>query len=489
LILVVVNLIGLNLFWRADLTDDDVYSLSEASIQTVENLDDPVTVTAFFTSDLPAPYSSNRRFLKDKLDDYRAYGGANFQYRFVDPRDDDALRDEATQYQIPPVQIQVVESDNVQLKNAYMGVAIEYGGERESIPVVQDLSSLEYDITSAIRRLTRDTTPRVGFLTGHGEPNPQQAMQTLQQRLSRNYTASTVSAADLAEDPPEALLVVAPTDTVPNADLRAIDAYIQSGGKIGFLFNRVQADLQSGQASLLYTGLDSLLAAYGTGLSENLVLDQQSSVVTVQRRQGFFNVSQQIPYPFFPVASNFDRNNMMVNRLREVVFYFVSTVDTSLVQADGVQTDYLIKSSSHSSLQQGFFFIQPTMEQPQYSDGPYVLAAAYRGSFPSAFNPGQSSEPTRMVVVGDGDFINESIVGAIPGNMEFAQNIVDWLVQDEALLSIRAKKVAARSLEEISDGAKPWVKWGNMLAPVLIVMVFGLLRWRSKKSRQIIISR
>ncbi len=91
LILVVINLIGLNLFIRADLTDDGVYSLSDASIDLVGGLDDPVTVTAFFTADLPAPYSGNRRFLKDKLDDYGAYGGANFQYRFVDPGDDEEV--------------------------------------------------------------------------------------------------------------------------------------------------------------------------------------------------------------------------------------------------------------------------------------------------------------------------------------------------------------------------------------------------------------
>ena len=66
-ILVVVNLIGLTLFGRLDLTDDGVYSLSDASISLVQDLEDPVTFRAFFTDRLPAPYSSNRRFLKDKL--------------------------------------------------------------------------------------------------------------------------------------------------------------------------------------------------------------------------------------------------------------------------------------------------------------------------------------------------------------------------------------------------------------------------------------
>ncbi|TDI69254.1 MAG: ABC transporter [Bacteroidetes bacterium] len=489
LIIVVVNLIGLNLFTRVDLTDDGVYSLSEASIDLVSNLDDPVTVTAFFTSDLPAPYSSNSRFLKDKLDDYGAYGGGNFQYRFIDPKDDEELRNEAMSYQIPPVQIQVIESDNVLLKNAFMGVVIEYGGERESIPVVQDLSSLEYDLTSAMRRLTRETTPRVGFLSGHGESVPEENMQNFNQRLGRNYTVETISATELASNPPTALMIVAPTDTIPTSDLRNIDSYIQNGGRVGFLLNRIKADLQNGQAFTLHTGLDSFLVSYGMGLSENLVMDRQSSMVTMQRRQGFFNVQQQIPYPFFPVTNRFSKENMMVSRLRDVVFYFVSTIDTSLVLPEGVVGENLVYSSSRSSLQQGFFFIQPMLEQAQLSGGPFVLASAFRGEFPSAFESGKRSLSTRMVLVGDGDFINESLVGAIPGNIEFGLNIVDWLVQDEALLSIRAKKIAPRALREVSAGLKPWIKYGNMLAPVAFVMLFGLIRWRGKKNRQIIISR
>lgn len=489
LIIVVVNLIGLNLFTRVDLTDDGVYSLSEASIDLVSNLDDPVTVTAFFTSDLPAPYSSNSRFLKDKLDDYGAYGGGNFQYRFIDPKDDEELRNEAMSYQIPPVQIQVIESDNVLLKNAFMGVVIEYGGERESIPVVQDLSSLEYDLTSAMRRLTRETTPRVGFLSGHGESVPEENMQNFNQRLGRNYTVETISATELASNPPTALMIVAPADTIPTSDLRNIDSYIQNGGRVGFLLNRIKADLQNGQAFTLHTGLDSFLVSYGMGLSENLVMDRQSSMVTMQRRQGFFNVQQQIPYPFFPVTNRFSKENMMVSRLRDVVFYFVSTIDTSLVLPEGVVGENLVYSSSRSSLQQGFFFIQPMVEQAQLSGGPFVLASAFRGEFPSAFEPGKRSLSTRMVLVGDGDFINESLVGAIPGNIEFGLNIVDWLVQDEALLSIRAKKIAPRALREVSAGLKPWIKYGNMLAPVAFVMLFGLIRWRGKKNRQIIISR
>lgn len=491
LILVVVNIIGLTLFGRLDLTDDKVYSLSEASIHLIENLEDPVTLKAFFTEDLPAPYINYRRFLRDKLADYRAYGGSNIQYEFVDPAEDEDLQQEANRFRIPPVQIQVIESDNVQLKNAYMGLSIQYAGKREVIPVIQDLSTLEYDITSAIRRLSIEELPVVGFLAGHGEPPAQQAMGTLYNQLSRNYTPKSITVNDslpmLSEDP-DALLIIAPTDSFPPHHLQAIDSYLVQGGKIGVLINRVDANLQTGQATVLDTGLETLLARYGASVSPNLVMDKQSSAITVTRQQGFFNVAQQIEYPFLPVATNFNMESMMVNRLSNLVFYFASTIDTSAVLPETISRDPLIYTTSRSQVQEGFFMLQPEFaQQSAMTDGPFLVGAAYTGEFPSYYGDPNTSPEGRLVVVGDGDFVNETIVGAVPGNIEFGLNLVDWMIQDEALLSIRSKKIEPRTLGETPESIRPWIKNINLIGPILFIMLFGLFRWRQRKARQIVI--
>lgn len=489
LIVVVVNLAGLNLFMRVDLTDDGVYSLSNASISLVENLEDPVTVVVFFTSDLPAPYSSNRRFLKDKLDDYRAYGGARFEYRFEDPGDSEVLRQRAAENQIPPVQIQVIESDNIQLKNAYMGLIIQYGGKTERIPVLQDLTTLEYDITSAIRRLTRLSIPKVGFLTGHGEPDPEQNMLILYESLGTNYTVEKTSVTDGEIGNIDALLVIAPTDSLPEDSRRALDRYIMNGGRVAFLLNRVSADLQTGQALAHSVGLEDQLSKYGMGLKTDLIMDSQSSALTVQRRQGIFNLQQQIPYPFFPVSTSFSRDNMMVNRLSSLMFYFASSIDTSIVVPDGVVRTILARSTTRSQTQEGFFFVQPTLQRAEFSSGPIPMIAAYEGEFPSAFESNRIGMRSRVVLVGDGDLLNESVVGTIPGNIKFGLNLVDWLVQDEDLLGIRSKSIAARPLDETSARLRSWIKYGNMLGPVLLVILFGLFRWRSQKRRTVVLVR
>ena len=493
-ILVLINLIGLEFFGRLDLTDDRVYSLSDASKDAVRDLEDPITITAYFSSDLPAQLAQNRRLLEDKLDDYRAYGGANVQYEFVDPTDDDEVQQEAARKGIPAVQVQVVEQSSVQVKEAYMGVVLEYESRQESIPVLQELDRLEYDLTSAIRRLTRESRPSVGFWSGHGEADLTQNLPTLQRGLEANYEVRTSSTSDLVGGTtrPDVLMVVSPADTIPDGDLQVLDQYIMDGGRVGFLVNRVAADLQVGQAEERNIGLEPLLASYGIVITPNLIMDEQNAFVTVQRQQGFFNIAQQIEYPLFPVASNFDSNNPMVNRLDRaggVMFYYVSSIDTSAVMPAGVTMEPLIYSSSQSGLQQGFFMLQPTQTTATLGGGPYLLGAAFTGSFPSAYEPGRLSAPTRLVAIGDGDFIDEAIVPAQSGsaNTQLALNMVDWLIADEALLRIRTKSIAPRQLKEVADGTKPIVKYANMIGPLLLVMLYGLFRWRQRKGRQIVV--
>ena len=103
------------------------------------------------------------------------------------------------------------------------------------------------------------------------------------------------------------------------------------------------------------------------------------------------------------------------------------------------------------------------------------------------YTPGTASPPTRLVVVGDGDFVNESIVPPNGGSTQFGLNLVDWLAQDEALLSIRSKSIEPRTLRDTSEGMRPVIKYANMLGPLLIVVLFGLVRWHRRRTRQIVV--
>src|SRR5438128_8909755 len=77
-ILIIVNIISVNLFFRIDLTGNKIYTLSPASKDIIGSLEDKMVVKAYFTDNLPAPYNNTRRYLKEILDDYRNYSKGNF---------------------------------------------------------------------------------------------------------------------------------------------------------------------------------------------------------------------------------------------------------------------------------------------------------------------------------------------------------------------------------------------------------------------------
>ncbi|MFZ7124590.1 MAG: Gldg family protein [Desulfobacterales bacterium] len=161
LVIVLINVAGITFFFRADLTENGVYSISEASRRVVSTLSEPLTLNVFFTRNLPAPYNGTERYLRDLLEEYAIHANDYFNYRFYDvsPEEGDIgigtseNRRLAENYGINPVQVQAIEGDEVKFQRAYMGMVMIHGDQVERIPTITSTDGLEYQITTAIQKL------------------------------------------------------------------------------------------------------------------------------------------------------------------------------------------------------------------------------------------------------------------------------------------------------------------------------------------------
>lgn len=160
-VIALINIAGITLFFRIDLTAGKIYSLSDVSKEVVSTLSEPLTVDVFFTRNLPAPHNQTERYLRDLLEEYDLHANRYFNYRFhdVSPEGEagsiEAVQNQklADNYGIHPVQIQVVEQDEVKFKRAYMGLVLIHGDMIERIPTILSTDGLEYQITTAIQKL------------------------------------------------------------------------------------------------------------------------------------------------------------------------------------------------------------------------------------------------------------------------------------------------------------------------------------------------
>ncbi len=502
-ILVLLNIVSIRLFGRLDVTANHVFTLSEASKQLVRSLDDRVTVKAYFTEDLPAPYNNNRRMLLDELNEYRAYSGGNLQYEFIDPAGDKGEQ-EAQQQGIAPVQVQVLKNDKFEVKRGYMGLVLLYEDRKEVIPVIQNTSTLEYDLSSTIKRLTTREQKKIGFLAGQGEPALNE-LQRIRQMLDKQYQVTTVDVS-LGKAVPQdiaALIVLAPANRFSEPDKFQIDQYLMHGGRIAFLINKVAANLENRFGRQLDLNLDDLLLDYGVRINTDLVRDVQCANISIMQQQFGFQMQSQVPFPLLPLVSNVNRDNIMVKDLEGIVLFFASSVDTADLARKDLHGEVLFTSSKEAGRQTAPFIYDPLQRytREEFSEKFIPLGVVVQGSFTSAFankpapvdtaagaiqptgQPLAKSADTRIVVIGDGDFIRDQYLGN-RDNLTFFANMVDYLVDDAGLITIRSKDVASPPLEQVSDGTKRMVKYANLALPPLLVLGYGLFRWRMRKARK-----
>jgi len=270
------------------------------------------------------------------------------------------------------------------------------------------------------------------------------------------------------------------------------------GGKVAFWLNKVKADLQTQMGQPLEIGMDDMLEAYGTRIATDLVKDVRCVPVTVQQQMGGFVMQNQIPFPWIPMASNFSKKSPIVKDLAQIIFFFTSSVDTSIAKSKGLQVETLVMSSEQAGRQEQFFMINPNepMTRDKYKEKNIPLAITLQGTFTSLFKnkpvesdsttPPQlntaskvdASVDTKISVIGDGDFVQDQYAGGNKDNLIFATNLIDWLADDIGLATIRSRESGEKPLDEVSEGTRAMVKYGNLFVPPIIVILIGVARWR-----------
>ena len=496
-IVVLINLISLYLFTRIDLTADRRFSISNYSKELVRNLDDKFTIKCYFSNDIPYPYNTIRRDVKDKLEEFKAYASRYFQFEFVKAEDEENLALDARNFGIPEIQLNTIENDQIQIKKVVMGMVFMYEDKTEVLPIVQDTKNLEYEIASKMNKLIKLALPTVAFLQGHDEILFPDKMQTIQQMLQANYNLKPVN---LKEDPKglddtEILVIAGPKTVIPDDEKYLIDQFIMDGKKVMFLIENIQADINSGQATFYENDMNDWFRHYGFEIKRNLIFDAKCSSIQVrQQYQGGYSISY-IQYPFILDLVNLNRDNIIVKDLKSVMMAFASSVDTEAAMNDSLDVTWLARTSERCGTQVGTLNINLQYKIPinQYNRAHLPVAAILMGKYNSYFADRgmpdsidtsgfmMSGATSRILAAGNASFIMDDF--ANQNNATFFANVVDWMAQEKGLIEIRSKNIAARQLKEVSDGSKGTIKFIAVLLPPILVILIGILFWRLKKAR------
>ncbi len=470
-IIIVLNLLANEYYLRLDLTEDRQYTLSEATHDILEDLEEPVTVKAYFSENLPPNILKTRRDFQDLLIEYASIADGQLLYEFVDPGEKESNEQEASEKGIHPVLINVREKDQVKQQKAFLGATVQLGEKTEVIPFIQPGAAMEYALSTAIKKISIDNKPVVGFIQGHGEA-PLAEMQQVNEQLSILYQTQELRLTDSTTIPDNirTLALIRPTDSIPSSHLHQLDAFLKRGGRLLVAVNAVQADFRSLYGTEAHTGIRTWLHKKGIDVVPNFIVDAQCGSVSVPQQFGGFTIQASVSFPYVPIVSAF-ANHPVTSGLESVMLEFASEIKPV---SDTIHGFVPIAFSSELS---------NTLSAPQFMS---VDKEWTENDFPRQHVPvaaALDTDSSKMIVIADGDFpVNgpaypqQQPRRLQPDNVNLLANAVDWLSDDTGLIALRTKGAVTRPIRELDETTKTLLKYGNFLLPILLVIGYGIIR-------------
>ena len=479
-ILTLVNLLSKRFFYRLDLTEDKEFTLSKATKDIVKNLEEPITVSAYFSEDMPLQMKKIKDDFQDMLFEYSTISNGMIDFEFIDPSESEETQQEAIQNGIQPLMVQVREKDQSKQQRVFSGAILQAGETKEILPVLVSGAGMEYSLSTSIKKLAVLDKPSVGIIQGHGEPSLSDLQQAYQS-LSILYTVENIDLNAESEIASrfKAIAIIAPKDSIPESHFAKLNDYYSRGGKIMVAIDRVNGDLQTAQGSELTTGLETWLSQKGVEVENSFLIDASCGSVTVQQRQGPFIMNTPVNFPFLPLISNF-ADHPITKGLEQVILPFASPI---LFKGDSSLSFTPIAFSSQQSgtvTPPTFFDIQKKWTAADLPSSSLTVAGVLENGISGG----------KIVIVGDGDFVTAGQQGGQRSdNSSLLVNSIDWLSDDTGLIELRTKGVATRPIDSayLGDenvGKRDFIKYLNFGLPVLLVIIYGLFRSTVQRNKR-----
>lgn len=432
---------------RFDMTEDKIFTVSDASKNILGAIDTPVQVKVYITpkKDMPTGMTDLQQDITDKLDEFSVASSGNIQYSVINleaaqaitteidsgletGEEEDLSKEEAVEKRllekgVQPFTVQAMSEDQIMNKLVYSSIGIAYKDKKEEIlPQIlpQSIQDLEYQLVSTIYKLTREEKPIVALVApkeainippdlrrmyeqmGQPVPESDDPYEILEQILDlEKYEVKRV---DLTPESPlpdeyDTLAVINPREF--NERQRwEISRALHAGKSVVMA---VQTYEWSYQGSSRGTQINSreenpnmnpLLELYGLGVSEEILMDANNVPLTMQAANnplaGVLGMGQQVRLPMHMLINNdmMDDDTAITSRLN-AIFYLWGTAlnidDAKLSELD-LDSKVLITTSERSWTAVNDPGLSATVfDEPADVKGKYPLMVIVDGQFPDVF--------------------------------------------------------------------------------------------------------
>ena len=523
-------------FLRIDLTEERRYSITPATEKMLNDLEDDIYIEAYLEGELPAAFKRMRSSLEETLNEFSIHSNGKIQFQFVNPdqaasaKSRNQFMSELARKGVQPTDVFINEEGKRIQKRIFPGIVISYGSAEKGVQLFkgnkasppeqrlnQSIEGIEYELAKAIEDIIAMDLPTLGIIRGHNELDSADFI-SLYRALDKSYIVKTIDIT-LADKIPnyDAILLAKPTTQFSVNDKYKIDQYLVNGGSGLFMIDKIAVNMDSanvGTFSFPYElNIDDLLFKYGVRINNDLIQDFVSGTYPiVVGNEGNQPKIQLLQWPYYPVINEYSKH-ATVRNLDATISRFASSIDT--VKAPGITKTLLFSSSPYSKKSMSPTFVDINLMQRELDPKKFItsnISMAYllEGEFTSFFKnkflpEGESKENfnasgnSKLIVISDGDLAKNDFdpktgqplpLGYDPftnqtfANQDLIINLLNYLTRDDGLITARAKQVLIRPLDKVKlkEGKLKW-QVINLIIPVLLVILFGLLNYWIRKRK------
>jgi gliding-associated putative ABC transporter substrate-binding component GldG len=536
--IVILNQLSSLHFFRLDLTEEKRFTISDATIEMLEDLDEDVFIEVYLDGALPAGFKRLQKSITESLQEFEIYAGGKLSYKFTDPSIANGEQARNEYYTslgkrgIQPTRLFDNKNGEKTEKIIFPGAVVSVGGKETAVMLLngnrsqgsqetlnQSAENIEYELANAIRRITNKATKKIAILQGHQEIDTFH-ISALKQQLNNYYQTNFV---DLKRRSSlqgfDAIILAQPKEKFSEEDIYKIDQFIMRGGKAVFLIDmlHVNMDSASGDGTIalpVETGLEPLLFKYGLRLNNNYLLDLNSGVYpVVVGNMGDQPQIQLMPWPFFPILNNYS-DHVIVKNTDATISRFISTIDT--VKATGIIKTPLIYSSENTRVMEAPVLVslndlRADLNPEYFNRGLMAVSWLLEGSFFSLYKNRilpdgadknsfiQNGVPSKIIVFADGDFVKNDFnpetgqpveLGFDPftrrtfANGDLMINAMNYLLDENGIISAKNKEIKIRPLDSVKlTEDKTYWQVVNLAGPIVLVIIFGVLKSIIRKKK------
>jgi ABC-type uncharacterized transport system involved in gliding motility auxiliary subunit len=432
-VLVTINWLANQHNKSLDATSNKRYSLSDQTVKLVSGLKQDVTISYF---DETSRFSS----AKDLLDRYDNLS-TKLNVEYIDPVKKPQL---ARQYGVKTLGTTLI---------------------RTAAKQQEARSVTEEELTSALIRVLKQGEKKACFATGGGEhpldetsANGYSGAKDLLEK--NNYKTEAINLLEKPEVSKDCSIVIVagPHVDYPQPVVDALKKFVEGGGKALFMLD---PPLQSGKDKIAENdALVKVLADWGVTLNKDQVLDTSGI-------GGLYGLGPEVA-----LASKYE-SHAIVRDMKGTASAFAIVRSLSTASKDKASVDKIVSTSPNSFATTQLSGTERKIDISKGKQDSYAVAAA------GTYRTGQPNNDGRFVVVGSSDWVANYVL-RFAGNRDLFLNMMNWLSNDEDLISIRPKEPEDRRIQ-LTRNQMYMLRFTSMFALPLAVILGGVMVWLRRR--------